>query len=142
MGRCSPTASWLPHAPARQENVGGKALEQDDVVWLRWSGKSTTRWEASPRWVGAQRPMEEERGRLVRSGDSEPVAETGVEAVASLPTDSRASGMDKMQGRRGPFVLAQPEDGRDSKDGSTCAWSMGQLGAMQRESTHLRCRPQ
>jgi hypothetical protein len=35
-------ASWLPHAPAMQENVGGRASEQDsDVVadltgaWLR-----------------------------------------------------------------------------------------------------------
>jgi hypothetical protein len=29
-GRCSPTASRLPHAPAKQEYAGGKALEQDD----------------------------------------------------------------------------------------------------------------
>jgi hypothetical protein len=52
--------------------------------------------EASPRWVGAPGPTEEERGRLVRSCDDEPVAETGAEAVASLPADSEASGADKM----------------------------------------------
>jgi hypothetical protein len=32
MERCSPTTSWLPHAPARQENACGRALEQDDDV--------------------------------------------------------------------------------------------------------------
>jgi hypothetical protein len=48
------------------------------------------------RWVGAPGPTEEERGRLVRSGDGEPVAETGSEAAASLPADDEASGTDKM----------------------------------------------
>jgi hypothetical protein len=48
------------------------------VGWLRWSGKSTTPWEASLRWVGAPEPAKEERGRLVWSGDGEPVAETRV----------------------------------------------------------------
>jgi hypothetical protein len=57
--------------------------------WLRWTGKSTTPWEASLRCVGAPGPTEEERGKLVRSGDSEPVAETGAEAVASLLTDRK-----------------------------------------------------
>jgi hypothetical protein len=33
--------------------------------------------EASPRWVGAPGPAEEERGRLVRSDDGEPIVETG-----------------------------------------------------------------
>jgi hypothetical protein len=36
-----------------------------------------------------------------------------------LAMDSKARGADKMQGRRGPFVPAWPEDGRGSKDGST-----------------------
>jgi hypothetical protein len=66
----------------------------------RW--KSTTPQKATPRWVGALGPTEEERGRLVRSSNGEPVMETGVEATASLPADSEASGMDKMHGE-GPF---------------------------------------
>jgi hypothetical protein len=88
------------------------------VGWLRWLGKLTTPWEASPRWVGALGPAEEERGRPFWSGDGEPITEIGVEAATSLPADSEASGADKMQGRRGPFVPAWSEDGRDSKDGS------------------------
>jgi hypothetical protein len=52
--------------------------------------------------VGALGPTEEERGRLVRSGDDESVTETGAEAAASLPTDSEASGKDKMHGE-GPI---------------------------------------
>jgi hypothetical protein len=28
-GRCSPTASWLTHTPARQENAGDMASEPD-----------------------------------------------------------------------------------------------------------------
>jgi hypothetical protein len=87
------------------------------VGWLRWSGKSTMPREASLRWVGASGPAEEERGRLVRSGNGEPVAETGAEAAASLPVDSEASSADKMQGRSSPFVPTRPEDGWDSKDG-------------------------
>jgi hypothetical protein len=51
---------------------------------------------------GAPGPAEEERGRLVRSGDGEPVVETGAEAVTSLPADIEASGMDKMH-VEGPF---------------------------------------
>jgi hypothetical protein len=58
--------------------------------------------KATPRWVGSLGPAEEERGRLVRSGNGEPVVETGVEAVASLPADDEASGADKMHGV-GPF---------------------------------------
>jgi hypothetical protein len=65
-------------------------------------GKSTTPRKAAPRWVGALGPTEEERGRLVRFGDGESVAEIGVEAVASLPADGEASGTDKMHGE-GPF---------------------------------------
>jgi hypothetical protein len=61
-------------------------------------GKSTTPQKATPRWVGAPGPAEEEMGRLVRSGDGEPVAEIGAEAAASLPADGEASGMDKMHG--------------------------------------------
>jgi hypothetical protein len=97
----------------------------DGVGWLRWSGKSTTPREASLRWVGAPGPTEEERGRLVRSGDGEPIVETGAEAATSLLVDSEASGADKMQGRRGPFVPARPKDGRDNKDGSTRVWGNG-----------------
>jgi hypothetical protein len=52
--------------------------------------------KAAPRWVGAPGPTEEERERLVRSGNGEPVVETGAEAAASLLTDDEASGMDKM----------------------------------------------
>jgi hypothetical protein len=40
-------------------------------------GKSTTPQKAALRRVAALGPSEEERGRLVRSGDGEPVAETG-----------------------------------------------------------------
>jgi hypothetical protein len=81
--------------------------------------------EASPWWVGAPGLAEGERGRLVRSSDGEPVAKMGVAAVASKPADSEASGTDKMQGRRGPFVTARPEDRWDSKDGSTHARGSG-----------------
>jgi hypothetical protein len=63
--------------------------------------------------------------RLVRSGDGEPVAKTGVEAMASLAADSEASGVDKMQGSKGPFIPVWPEDGWDSKDGSTGARGNG-----------------
>jgi hypothetical protein len=65
-------------------------------------GKSTTPQKAALMWVGAPRPAEEERGRLVRSFDSEPVAVTGAKAVASLPVDGEASGADKMHGK-GPL---------------------------------------
>jgi hypothetical protein len=95
------------------------------VRWLRWSGKSTTSREASPRWVGALGPAEEERGRLVRSGDGEPVMEKGAEVAASLPADSEASGTDNMQGRRGPFLPARPEDGWDIMDSSASTWGNG-----------------
>jgi hypothetical protein len=44
-------------------------------------GKSTTPRKAALRWVGAPRPTEEERGRLVRSGNGEPVVETGVDGM-------------------------------------------------------------
>jgi hypothetical protein len=54
--------------------------------------------EASPRWVGAPRPAEEETGRLVRSGDSEAAAET----TTSLLADSEDIGADTMHGG-GPF---------------------------------------
>jgi hypothetical protein len=65
-------------------------------------GKLTTPWKDALRWVGAPGPVEEEGGRLVRFGNSEPIAEIGVEAAASLPADGEASGMDKMHGE-GPF---------------------------------------
>jgi hypothetical protein len=44
-------------------------------------GKSTTPRKAALRWVGAPRPTEEERGRLVRSDNGETVAETGVDGM-------------------------------------------------------------
>jgi hypothetical protein len=69
---------------------------------LRWSGKSATPRRASSKWVGALGPAEEERGRLVRSGDGELVTEIGAEAVASLPADGEAKDADKMHGE-GPF---------------------------------------
>jgi hypothetical protein len=51
-------------------------------------------------WVGAPGPAEEERGRLVRSDDGDPITERGAEAAASLPADGEASGADKnAQGR-------------------------------------------
>jgi hypothetical protein len=65
-------------------------------------GKSTTPQKAFLRWVGAPGPVEEERGRLVRSDDGEPIAEIGAAATASLPMDSEANGTDKMRGE-GPF---------------------------------------
>jgi hypothetical protein len=40
---------------------------------LRSLGKSATPRGASPKWVGAPRPTEKERGKLVRSGDGESV---------------------------------------------------------------------
>jgi hypothetical protein len=61
-------------------------------------GKSTMPQKAAPRWVGAPVPVEEERGRLVRSGNGEPVIETGAEATTSLPADGEASGANKMHG--------------------------------------------
>jgi hypothetical protein len=82
-GRNSPVRSTAP------DGSGGR-------------GKSTTPRKAALRWVGAPGPAEEERGRLVRPGDGEPVVETGAEAVASLSMDGEASGMDKMHGE-GPF---------------------------------------
>jgi hypothetical protein len=65
-------------------------------------GMSTMPRKAALRWVGAPGPAEEEMGRLVRSGDGEPVAEIGAKVAASLPADGEASGMDKMHGE-GPF---------------------------------------
>jgi hypothetical protein len=65
-------------------------------------GKSTTPQKAFLRWVGAPGPAEEERGRLVRSDDGEPITEIGAAATASLPVDSEANGTDKMHGE-GPF---------------------------------------
>jgi hypothetical protein len=49
---------------------------------LRWLGKSATPRGASPKWVGAPRPIEKERGRLVRSGDGEPVPKIVVKVAA------------------------------------------------------------
>jgi hypothetical protein len=71
--------------------------------WLRWSWKSATPRGASLKWVGALGPAEEERGRLVRSDDSEPIAKIGAEAVAPLPVDGEAKGTDKMH--RGGLLL-------------------------------------
>jgi hypothetical protein len=68
------------------------------VGWLWWSGNSATPRGASPKWVGAPGLVEEERGRLVRSGNGEPVVEIGAEAVAPLPVDGEARGADKMHG--------------------------------------------
>jgi hypothetical protein len=42
------------------------------------------------------------KGRLVRSGDGEPVTKIGAEVAASLLADSEASGTDKMH-REGSF---------------------------------------
>jgi hypothetical protein len=47
------------------------------VERLWWSGRSTTPQGASPKQVGAPGPAEEERGRLVRSGDGESIMKTG-----------------------------------------------------------------
>jgi hypothetical protein len=49
---------------------------------LLWSGKPAMPRGASPKGVGAPGPTEEERGRLVRSGNGEPIAETGAEVAA------------------------------------------------------------
>jgi hypothetical protein len=65
-------------------------------------GKLTTPQKATPWWVGAPGPTEEEWGRLVRSVDGEPVTKIGAEAATSLPTDGKASGVDKIH-REGPF---------------------------------------
>jgi hypothetical protein len=83
-------------------------------------GKSTTPQKSSPRWVGAPGPAEEETGRLVRSDDGEPITETGVEAVGSLPADSGASGVDKMHGG-GPFYSCVG-GGVDEMDGLAQHW--------------------
>jgi hypothetical protein len=74
-------------------------MRGDGAGWLRWSGKSATPRGTSLKWVGAPGPAEEERGRLVRSGDGELVGEIGAEAVASLLVDDEARGADKMHGR-------------------------------------------
>jgi hypothetical protein len=47
------------------------------VEWLWWSGRSATPQGASLKQVGAPGPAEEERGRLVRSGDGESIMKTG-----------------------------------------------------------------
>jgi hypothetical protein len=73
-GHRSRTTTWWWISPVR---ISG-------VRWLWWSGKSTKPREASLRWVGAPGPVEEESERLVRFGDGEPVAKTGVEVVASF----------------------------------------------------------
>jgi hypothetical protein len=65
-------------------------------------GKSTTPRKAALRWVGALGPTEEERGRLVRSGDGGTVMETRAEEAASLPVEHEASGVNKMHGE-GPY---------------------------------------
>jgi hypothetical protein len=119
----------MAHVPARPGQATTwwwiSPVHDCGVGWLQWSGKSTTPREASSRCVGVPGPVEEERGRLVKSVNSEPVSETGAEAVASLPTDSEASGAGKTQGRRGPFVPVLPEDRHDSKDGGTRVWRNG-----------------
>jgi hypothetical protein len=78
-GHWSRTATWWRISTVRGGSVG----------WLRWTGKSTTPWDASPRWVGALGPGGEERGRPVRFGDGESIVETGAEALASLPMDRK-----------------------------------------------------
>jgi hypothetical protein len=52
VGHQSRTAMWWWISLVRGGSVG----------WLWWSGKSTTPREASPRWVGAPGPAEEEGG--------------------------------------------------------------------------------
>jgi hypothetical protein len=59
-------------------------MRGDGAGRLRWLGKPSMLQEAFPRWVGAPGPAEEERWRLVSSGDGE------------------ASGADKMH-REDPF---------------------------------------
>jgi hypothetical protein len=77
---------------------------------LRWSGKSATPRRASSKWVGALGPAEEERGRLVRSGDGEPVAETGAEAAASLPVDGEAKARTRCTGGSSFIVASTGND--------------------------------
>jgi hypothetical protein len=62
---------------------GGWVLKARKVGSGGW-WKLVTPRKAAPRWVGALGHAEEERGRLVRSGDSEPVMEIGAEAAASF----------------------------------------------------------
>jgi hypothetical protein len=106
---------WWPISPVRD---GGAER-------LRWSGKSATPREASPRWVGAPGLAEELRGRPVRFGDSELIAEIEAETTASVPEDSEAGGTNKTQGGGGPFVPTWLENGRDITDGSTCTRGKG-----------------
>jgi hypothetical protein len=78
--------------------------------WLLGQGKSTMPQEASLRWVGAPGSAREERGKPVRSGDGEPVAEIVAGAVTSLPTDRKPGGLDNMQGGA-PFIHLRMERG-------------------------------
>jgi hypothetical protein len=90
------------------------------VGWLRWSGKSATPRRASSKWVGALGPAEEERGRLVRSGDGEPVAETGAEAAASLPVDGEAKARTRCTGGSS-FIVASTGNDEAARGGGLCS---------------------
>jgi hypothetical protein len=93
--------------------------------WLLWSRKLATPREASPRWVGAPGPTEEERGRPVRSADGELVTKIEVEMAVSVPADNEAGGVNKTHGGGGPFLPMRLEDRRDIMDGSMHARGRG-----------------
>jgi hypothetical protein len=89
-------------------------VDLTSAQWLLWSWKSATPREASPRWVGAPGPTEEERGRLVRYGNGELVIKMEVEMAVSVPADNEAGGVNKTHGGGGPFLPMRLEDRRDS----------------------------
>jgi hypothetical protein len=86
--------------------VGDGGEELTGVVncagWLWWSGEVDHTSESCFEVGGCSRTCQGRKGRLVRSGDGEPVVEIGAEAVSSLPTGGEAIGTDKMHWE-GPF---------------------------------------
>jgi hypothetical protein len=59
--------------------------------------------------VGTPGPTGEERGKPVRSGNDEPVVETGAGAVAPLLTDRKPVGKGNMQGGAAFYSCAHGE---------------------------------
>jgi hypothetical protein len=106
-----PTTSWLSHVPARQENEGGRASEQDDDVVVdltdaRWQcraapvvGETGHASGSFSEVVGALKPAHEDGRRVRRLGTD---GATGTEARrgrGSLPEEGSGGVTDKIKGR-------------------------------------------
>jgi hypothetical protein len=110
-GRCSPIASWLTHAPTRQENTGGRASEQDgdvvaDLTDAQWRCRAALVVEETGPASGSFSEVDGCSGTCTRGWKTGEVARhrwsDRTEARrdrGGLPKGGSCGGADKMNGR-------------------------------------------